>query len=149
MGGAREQIELQVTHLSYSRRRRRALTTPDDRVQPREKFVKGKRLREIIIAARVQPAYPIVDLAQRAQDQNGSPAGLGAKRFEHRQTVHDRQIAIQNDRIIVLGQACGQAVKTRHCDIASMAKLGQSLADVARSLPVIFDEQYLQFDASL
>jgi hypothetical protein len=47
------------------------LGSPQKRIQPREKFTKGKGLGQLIVAPGFQAANALVDFAKRAQDQDG------------------------------------------------------------------------------
>ena len=44
---------------------------PGESLDPRQQFRKGERLDEIVVPAGAQPADPVIDLAERADDQTG------------------------------------------------------------------------------
>ena len=86
---AREQIELQAA--ATQRRRFACLRgAADERLHAGKQFGKGKRLGEIIVAARLQAAHPVVHGTLRAEDEDRRFHLLGAPSFENAQAIAAR-----------------------------------------------------------
>src|SRR3546814_2656162 len=54
---------------------------------PRQQLGEGEGLRQVIVTAGPQAADPVIDLAERAEDQDGRLNVRGAQRLDQRQTV--------------------------------------------------------------
>ena len=66
--GPGEEVQLQIGELQTGDRLRRRDRSPVERLQPGEQLGKGERLDEIVVAARLQAADAVVDLAEGAQE---------------------------------------------------------------------------------
>ena len=79
-----------------------------ERLDARQQFDEGKRLDQIVIAAGAQTAHPIVDFAERADDQERGGDAIVAQLPHHRDAVDVRKHAVDRDHGIVAGRAAAQ-----------------------------------------
>src|SRR5450631_520829 len=83
-------------------------TAPAQRLDPRQQFDERKRLDQVIIAPGAQAAHPVVDFAERTDDQEGRGDAVVAQLAHHRDAIDVRQHAVDRDHRIVAGDAAAQ-----------------------------------------
>src|SRR5262245_8339329 len=89
----RHEIEFEVAHAQHGFLDH-GLAAPRERFDTGHQFHKGKRLDQIVVAAGPQPANPIVDLAERADDQRGRDDALFPELPNDRYPIHVRKHAV-------------------------------------------------------
>src|SRR5262249_52382486 len=65
---ARHEVELEIADSKYSLLHHGG-AAPGERLDPRQKFHEGEWLDQVIVTTGAEPAHPIVDLPERADDQ--------------------------------------------------------------------------------
>src|SRR6267143_62335 len=93
-----DEIELERTH---PQRRLAALGRPaQQRLKPRHELDECERLGEIVIAAGAKPTYPVVDRAERAQDQNRRANLPPPQGLDNRETIDFRKQPVDDDDVM-------------------------------------------------
>ena len=112
------------------------------RLDAGEQFGERIGLGEIIVAAGAQALHPVVDLAERGQDQHRRLVALGAQFADHRQTVALGQHAIDDQHVVVAVAGQRQALLAVRRLVGDVADLAEGLGEVVGSVAVVFyDEQ--------
>src|ERR1700720_2184663 len=83
-------------------------TASAQRLDARQQFDKGKRLDQVVIPAGTQATDPIVDFAERTDDQEGRGDAVVAQLTHDRDAIDVRQHAVDRDHGIVAGDAAAQ-----------------------------------------
>ncbi len=113
-------------------------------IQAREQLAEGKGLGQIVVAAAAQAANAVIDLGQRAQDQDRSALAGLAQHLDDRQTVDVAgQHAIHDDHIVGLARGEKHAVAPVGGVVGRMPRLLQALDDELADPLVVLDQQDL------
>ena len=137
---AGQQVELEIGD-PQPRRRRRRRAAPQQRLEPRQQLAEGEGLDEIVVAAGAQALDPVVDAAERGEDQ-GRRADLGgAQRAQHRQPVHPRQHAVEDDRVVAARARQEQPLAAVAGMVDDVAALAEPLDQIGGGLAIVFDDQ--------
>jgi hypothetical protein len=124
--------------------RRRDPRAPHQRIEPGSQLAERERLGQIVVAAGPQAADPLVDVAERAQDQDRRlVAGLAQRRDDAEPVDAAGQHAVEHDRVIGLAAGEQQPVPAVVGMVDRVAGLEQALADELRDPLVVFDQQDL------
>ena len=110
-------------------------------MHPRDQFLKGKRLGQIVVRAHVQALDAVTDPRRRGQHQDPGVRLAVAQADTHGVAVNARKIAVQDDHVVVVHQALLQRCRPVIREIGRDAAVAQSLGDVAGQLHVILDHQ--------
>src|SRR5262249_25816097 len=84
---ARDEVELEIADAQHGFLDHRG-AAPGQRLDAREQFREGKRLDQIVVAAGAQAAYPLVDFAERADDQRRRGNAVFAQALDDRPPLH-------------------------------------------------------------
>src|SRR4051812_22089839 len=76
--------------------------TTQNRLYPRRKLFKRKRLDQIIVRACEQQIHFLFLLRTRGKDKNGKIDALGAHLSADIHAAHARQHEIQNDEVVII-----------------------------------------------
>ena len=139
---AGQEIEFEIGDPQLGRRRRRR-AAPQQRLEPREQLAEGKGLDQIVVAAGAQALDPVVDAAQRTEDQRRRADLGGAQRAEHRQPVHARQHAVEDDRVVTARGGEEQALASVARLVDRIAALAQTLDQIGGGFAIVFDDEEL------
>jgi hypothetical protein len=139
---ARQQVHLEIADLELCGCSA-AAAAPQQRLDARQQLSKGEGLGEIVVAAGAQASDPVVDRAQRAQDQHGGADFGAAERRHQRQPVHRRQHTVDDQRVVAAGTRHEQAGTPIGRVVDDIAALGEPLGDIGRRLAVVFDNEKL------
>ena len=115
---------------------------PDERLNARQQFGKGKRLGQIIIAAGLQPLDAVVHRGAGAQDEHGHPDVAGAQLPDEAQAVEFGQHEVHDRRVIGNGLGQGKRPFAVGAVIHGKAILLQALDDKRGDFLVILYNQY-------
>ena len=96
----RQPVERQVGDPEHRLLRRALGAAARQRFDPGQKLGERIGLRQIVVAAGAQALDPVVDLAERREDQDRRLVFLLAKRADQREAVHFRQHAVDDGDVI-------------------------------------------------
>ncbi len=114
------------------------------RVEARQQLAEGEGLGQVVIAAAAQAADAVIDLGQRAQDQNRRALAGLAQHLDDGQAVDvARQHAVHDDHIIGLAGGEKHAVPAVGRMIGGMAGFLQAFDDELADAFVVLDQQDL------
>src|SRR5581483_2171198 len=83
---------------------RRAVAAPRQGLEPGQQLAEGERLGQVVVAAGAQPADAVVDLGERAQDQDRRPVAGVAQRLDDAEPVDAaRQHAVEDQHVVLAG----------------------------------------------
>jgi hypothetical protein len=106
-----------------------------------EQLLKGVRFDQIIVAAGFEACDPVVDLAERGQEQHRRLVAFPAQQFDHGQAVHSGHHTIDDQHIeSALASDVGalKPVLRRH---AAMTGLDQAPAHGGRRRDIVLNDQ--------
>src|SRR5260370_6382074 len=106
-GGPRHQVDREIAD-AQDGLLDDGVAAPAKRLDARQQFDERKRLDQIVIAAGAQAAHPIVDLSERADDQDRRGDAVVAQLTHHRDAIDVRKHAVDRDHRIVAGDAATQ-----------------------------------------
>ena len=136
LGGAREQIELQIAHRDFRLHRAR-IAPANERVQPRQQLGEGIGLGEIIVAPCPQTFDAVIHIGERAQEEHRSHAALFAHFGHELETVELGKHAIHDRDIVRAGQRKRQSGFAVARIIDDMAGLFQALDQIALGFEIV------------
>ncbi len=117
------------------------VTASAKRLDARQQFDEGKRLDQIVIAPGPQATHPIVDFAERTDDQHGSRDAVVAQLTHDRDAVDVRKHPVDRDHGIVAGDAAAQRLAAAGGQIHLVTAGRERLQELARGFRVVFDDQ--------
>ena len=121
-----------------------ALGAAVQRVEAREQLAEGERLGQIVVAAAAQAANAVVDLRERAQDQNRRALAGFAQHFDDGEAVDvARQHPVHDDHVVGLARREEHAVAAVGGMIGGVAGLLQPLDHELADPLVVLDQQDL------
>ena len=120
--------------------RRRGGAT-NQRLDPGQQFGKRERLREIVVAAGLEPADPIVDGALRAQEKDGRRLARGPEAFDQADAVELGQHHVDDGGVVVRRLDERQARLAVGGMIDRIPRLLQAAGDERGNLGIIFDDE--------
>ena len=126
LGGAGQKIEFEIAHLEPRLDGSRAAAA-HQRIDAREQFHEGVRLRQIVVAAGLEPFHAIVHFGQRAQEQHRRQIAVLADLLDELQPIELRQHAIDDGHVV------GSRQRQRETDLA----VGGVVDDVTRFLETV------------
>ncbi len=112
-----------------------------ERIDARQQLGHVIGLRQVVIAAGAQPGNPVIDVAERAQDEDRHLSARGAQRLHQRKSVQLRQHAIDDRKIDGDRGGHVQALETVARDVHRMAGFPQRLRQVVARNLVVFNNQ--------
>jgi len=123
--------------------------SPDERLQTRQQFCKRERLRQVVVAARLQAFDAIVDSTARAQNQYRREHAARTDAVDQSQPIETRQHHVDNGGIVAALQGKLDALFTIPRDVDRMAGFGQSLAHEVGNRRIVFDHEHSHDTASV
>ncbi len=140
---AGEQVDAQIAH--FERGLRGILpAAPAEHVDAREQLAEREGLGEIVVATGAQALDPLVDVAERAQDQDRGVIVRLAQRIDDGEAIDvARQHAVHDDDVVALADGEEEAVAAVLGVIGGVARLRQSLGDESRHPLVVLDDEDL------
>src|SRR4051812_3240770 len=139
-GGPRDQVDGEIAD-AQNGLLGDGVAAPGQRLEAGQEFDEGKRLDQVIIAAGAQATNPVVDFAERADDQERRGDAAVAQPAHHRDAVDVRQHAVEGDPRIVASRAAAQrlAAAGRQIDLVTA---GRKLVDkLTGSFRIVLDNQ--------
>src|SRR5215510_1260441 len=136
---ARPHVDAEIGDL-YGLRTQRG-TTPQQRPQARQQFMKIERLGQVIIRAHVEPRNAIRRRVARCQYQDRKSQSFRAQLAADFEAVLERQHDVEDDQVVIVDARLingGLAVR-RH--IYGITLLAQSLRQHLRRVRLVFDQQ--------
>src|SRR6266700_321405 len=106
-GGPRHQVDCEIPD-TQDGLLDDGVAASSQRLHARQQFDERERLHQIIVAAGTQATHPIVDLSERADDQDGRGDTVVAQLTHDRDAIDVRKHAIDCDHGIVVGDAAAQ-----------------------------------------
>src|SRR6266478_5091914 len=139
-GGPRHQVDREITDpqdgfLDYG------FTASAKRLDARQQFDKGKRLDQVVIAAGTQATDPIVDFAERTDDQEGCGDAVIAQLTHHRDAIDVRQHAVDRDHGIVAGDAAAQRLVAAGGQIHLVTARRERIHQLTGGFRVVLNDQ--------
>ena len=142
--GALQQVHLEIA--DAQRRLHRGHRRPArQRVEAGEQFREREGLDEIVVAAGLEPRHPVVDPAQRGQEQHRRLDAGAAQGPDEPEPVEAGQHAVDDQHVVGFAGRQHQAGLAVGSVIDRVAMLLQAARDVGGGLGVVLDQQYLQF----
>ncbi|KAG1545100.1 hypothetical protein G6F50_013789 [Rhizopus delemar] len=142
VGGARQQVQLQVADPQHGLVAGRLLAATQQHFHPRGHLVGGERLGQVVVATGAQAAHALVHVGQRAEHQHRRGNADPPQRGADGQAVQARQQAVQRDHVIVAAGRAHQAFTTIGHPVHVQAMAAQLGHDFLGSDGVILDGQY-------
>ena len=139
-GLAGQQIELEIGHLQ-SGGGGALVTSPPEVLDAGQQLREGIGFGQVIVAAGAQPLDPIVDLAQRGQEQHRRRIAGLAQVLHQAQPVEVRQHAIDDQPIERLHGGTQQPLTAVLRDLGAVPALPQTFGEVLRGVAIVFDDQ--------
>lgn len=116
--------------------------TSQQRFHSGEQFDKRKRLGQIVVAARPQPAHAVVYSAESAENENRRADALASQCFNHREAIEPRQHPINNQDVRFAGPSLAEAVEAVRGPLDSIAAFRELCAYFASRLGVVFNQKH-------
>ena len=107
----------------------------------RQQLDEGERLDEVVVAAGAQAAHAVVDLAERADDQEGRGDAVVAHLPHHGDAVDVGQHAVDGDHGIVARGAAAQGFAPRGGEIDLVAGGRELFDELACGFRIVLDDQ--------
>ena len=123
--------------------------SPDERLQTGQQLRKRERLRQVVVAARLQTLDAVVNRPARAQDEHGGMDAARADAIDERQPVETRQHHVDDRGVVASADRQLDAPFTVGRDIDGMTGFGQALADEVGDRRVVFDHEHSHDTASV
>src|SRR5215475_6908081 len=117
------------------------IAAPAKRLDARQELDERVRLDQIVVAAGTQASHPFVDLAERADDQEGSRIALHAQLAHDGDAVDIGKHAVDRDDRIVARRAQPQRLVAVGRQVHLVAAGRQLLHELAGGFRVVFDHQ--------
>jgi hypothetical protein len=143
---ASQQVEFQVRHFEATGFRQRG-AAPAECFDARQQLGERERLGEIVVAAHFESVHPIIDGAERRQNQHRRAIVALAQGSDDRQAVQMRQLAIGNDHVVIALRGLIEAIAAVRAVLGGVAAFAQPFHQIFGRLQVVFDEQ--QFHSGL
>ena len=143
-----EQIERQV---SQREPRRLGLTrrSPDERLQPRQQLRKRERLRQVVVATRLQTLDAIINRAASAQNEHRGMDAARTDPIDQGQPVETWQHHVDDRGVVAPVERKLDALFAVGRDIDDITGFGQPLAHEVGNGRVVFDHEHSHDTASL
>ncbi len=106
-----------------------------------EQFGERIRLGQIVVAAGAQALHPVIDLAERGQDQHRRLDALGAQFADHRKPIALGQHAVDDQDVVLPVERERQALLAIRRLIGDMADLPEGPGDVVGGVAVVFYDE--------
>src|SRR6266851_2937022 len=107
----------------------------------RQQFDEGKRLDQVVIAAGTQAPDPIVDFAERTDDQEGCGDAVVAQLTHDRDAIDVRQHAVDRDHGIVAGDTAAQRLVAAGGQIHLVTAGRERIHQLTGGFRVVLDDQ--------
>ena len=107
----------------------------------REQFGERIGLGQIIVAAGAQALDPVVDLAERRQDQRRRLDALAAQGPDHRQPVELGQHAVDDQHVVLAVERLREPFLAVGGEVGHMPDLAEGLDQIVGGIAVVFDDQ--------
>ena len=117
------------------------VAAPAQRLDARQQLDEGERLDHIVVAAGAQAPHPVVDLAERADDQDGRGDAAGAQLTHDGDAVDVRKHAVDRDHGIVAGDAAAQSVVAAGGQIDLVAAAREQFHELTGGFRIVLDDQ--------
>jgi hypothetical protein len=137
---SRHEVEVEVTHAQH-RFFDDGIAASGESVDPGQQFREGERLDQVIIAAGAQAAHPIVDLAQRTDDQGGCNDPIFPQTPDNRDSINARKHAIDRHHGIFGRTSAAQSVVAVDSEIDLIAARRQRIYELLGGLAVVFNDE--------
>ena len=137
---AGQQVHLEIADRELRLHRGRAAPAQQG-LDPRQELGEGEGLGEIVVGAGAKPAHPVVDLAQRAQEQDGGDDLGDPQGLDHVQPVDLRQHAVDDDQVELPAGGMEKPVAPAGDTIHHITVLGQAFDHIGCGRLIVFDDQ--------
>ena len=138
--GARHKIELKVADAQDGFLHYRGAPSRQ-RLDAGEQLGKGERLDEIIVAARAQAPHPIVDLAERADNERRRGNPCFAQAPNDGEAIHRRQHAVDGHDRVARRTRQTKALVAAGREIDLVAARFEKIDNLLGGLSVVFNDQ--------
>ena len=98
-------------------------------------------MEQIVVAAGPQTFDPVVDLAERRQDQGRSLNSLSPQRADQRKTVSFREHSVHDQDVVLTVNRHGQPVVAIRSRIGDMPDFTERFDQVVRGVAVVLNDQ--------
>src|SRR5205807_8793691 len=115
----------------------------EERANARQELVEGEGLRQVVVGAEVETRNLVGDGVARGEEQHRGRHLFVAGRLEDRKDVSAGQHHVEDDQVV--GEARQEAVEGFGAvlrDLDGVALFLEALADEARDLALVLDDQY-------
>src|SRR6266404_929121 len=139
-GGPRHQIDREIADMQDSLLDD-GVAASAKRLDACQQFDEGKRLDQIVIAPGTQAAHPVVDLPERADDQEGRGDAVVAQLTHDRDAIDVGKHAVDRDHGIVAGKAAAQRLVAADGQIHLVPAGRERFHELTGGLRVILNDQ--------
>src|SRR5262245_1665392 len=137
---SRDEVELEVADAEH-RFLDDGRAAPGERLDPRQQLREGKRLDEVIVAARAQATHPVVDLAERTDDQGRRDDPIVPEAPDDGEAVDVRKHAIDRHHRVVGGTSAAQSVVAVGRQIDLVAARREEIHKLLGRFRVVFNDE--------
>ena len=137
---SRHEVELEIADAQH-RFLDDGIAASGESLDTGQQFREGKRLDEVVIATGAQAAHPIVDLAERADDQGGRDDAVFPKAPDDRNSVDARKHAIDRHHGIVGRTSAAQSIVAVDSEIDLIAARREEVHELLGRFGVVFDDE--------
>ena len=92
-------------------------------------------------AARPQPLDPVVDLAERREDERRRLDPLAAQRTDNAEPVELRQHAVNDQHVVLAFERLREPLLAVAGELGNVANLAERLHEVVGGITIVFDNQ--------
>src|SRR5215471_4930728 len=138
--GPRHEIDLEIADAQHRLPDHGGAATSES-LDARQQLREGKRLDEVIVPAGTQTADPVIDLAERADDQDRRGDALLPQLLHHRNSIEVREQAIDCQHGIGFGAAVTQRVIAVRGEVDLISVGRKRVDELARCHRVILDHE--------
>src|ERR1700675_1417822 len=116
------------------------VAAPAQRLDARQQLDEGEGLDHIVVAAGAQAPHPVVDLPERADDQDGRGDAASAQLTHDRDAVDARKHAVDHDHGIVAGDTTAQSVVAAGGQIDLVTAARERFDELTGGFRIILDD---------
>src|SRR5690606_32615452 len=112
-----------------------------DRRDPEQQLAQVEWLREVVVAARLESAYPVLRIALHGQEHHGRLHAFGADRLADLETVHLRHHHVEQDQVVALAADLLEPRETVVRDVRDVALGLEVLANAFGQVRLVVDDE--------
>ncbi len=118
-----------------------AATAARQHLDAREQLGERIGLGQIIVAAGAQSLDPVIDLAERRQNERRRLDALAAQGADHREPVELRQHAIDDQDVVLAVHRQREPLLAVGGEVGNVPDLAEGLDQIVGGIAIVFDDQ--------